>query len=318
MKILITGGFGYIGGRLVSYLKETQPDCEIIIATRNPTRFPLWARRIQRIPLELSDPLSIEKCVRAIFPECIIHLAALSERDCASNPASAEKINHIGTKILYQNALQSHVKRFIYFSTFHVYGNAARGPITEKTAPDPIHPYAVTHFKAEQYILQNTNPKMHRLVFRLSNSYGYPVDHRVPCWTLLVNDLCRQAVTTKEIKLLSSGFQKRDFIPLSDVAEAVRYFLFDIPEDWGDGLYHLGSGQVISVYEMACQIAAWYQKKYHTTIQVIKKNDHREKNKNIFDFDFLIKKIKSRGFVLQNCAEQEVYQTMAVCEKFLT
>jgi UDP-glucose 4-epimerase len=89
-------------------------------------------------------------------------------------------------------------------------------------------------------------------VFRISNAFGAPVNAEVDRWTLLVNDLARQAAETGKLVLRSDGLQARDFIPMSTVCGAVRWAL-ESPAP--GGLYNLGSGESTTVYEMASRVA---------------------------------------------------------------
>jgi UDP-glucose 4-epimerase len=314
MNILVTGGFGYIGGRLVSYLKEKYPNIEIIVAERISCAMPAWARKIQYLTLELSSKESVKECVAKARPDCIIHLAALNEIDCASDPQLADKVNRAGTEFLADSAAEHGVKNFIYFSTFHVYGKAAKGLISEEVRPEPNHPYAVTHLQAEHAVMNLRHKGMNTVIFRLSNSYGYPMDINVNRWTLLVNDLSRQVVTTGRMCLTSSGRQKRDFISLGNVTEAVRYFIFDIPNAWGDGLYNLGSGQAVSVLDMAQYIENLYYKKYGRIAELILGSGPYKKTETIIDFEYSISKLKNTGFTIQNDMENEILKTMDICE----
>ncbi len=74
-------------------------------------------------------------------------------------------------------------------------------------------------------------------------------------WTLVFNGLCRQAMTSGEMVVKSSGKQQRDFIPLHDVAVAVDHFLFKNPKKWDDGLFNLGGDCSLSIVEVAKTIA---------------------------------------------------------------
>jgi UDP-glucose 4-epimerase len=315
MKILVTGGLGYIGGRLISYFKEKCPDIDIVIADRIPSVIPSWAQDIKYFPLELLSEENVKECIANIKPECIIHLAALNEIDCSKDPELADKVNCRGTKFLVENALKYKVEHFIYFSTFHVYGKSATGVITEDTNPIPLNSYASTHLDAERVVSLSRSSGMKILLFRLSNSYGYPMDKNIKRWTLLVNDLCRQAVVTGKMVLMSSGKQKRDFISLGDVTEAVRYFLFEIYDKWKDGLYNLGSGKTISIIDMARNIKDFYFKKYGKRIELILRDNSGKKDDDVIDFEYSVDKLKRTGFILQNNMEDEVYKTMDVCEE---
>jgi len=72
--------------------------------------------------------------------------------------------------------------------------------------PRPVHPYAITHHAAEDFVLAAHDEKrLMGYVIRLSNGFGAPAHAGVDRWTLLVNDLCRQAVQTRQLILRSAG-----------------------------------------------------------------------------------------------------------------
>lgn len=316
MNILITGGLGYLGGRIADYLKTKEPHINIFLATRDIKNIPLWTKRFTVLQMNLLDEKSISKCLVDSAADIIIHLAALNEIDSAQNPELAHRVNTEGTRKLLEFALKEGIKKFIYFSTFHVYDKSCGPFISEKTPTHPFRPYATTHFAAERIVESFRDKGIDTLIFRLSNGYGYPMDKDINRWTLVVNDLCRQAVVTHNIILKSSGRQCRDFITLHDVARAVHHFLSVIPDSWGDGLYNLGCGQSISVLEMAKRIAELYQKKYGSGEVEIKKKIGDD-NFNTESFTFNIDKLKNTGFQLEGNMENEIMRTMNVSEKFL-
>jgi UDP-glucose 4-epimerase len=108
-------------------------------------------------------------------------------------------------------------------STTHVYGPQV-GRLEETTLPAPRHPYATSHRAAEDAVLAASG-NFTAMVLRLSNGFGAPTHAQANCWTLLVNDLCRQAVTDCTLRLRSAGLQHRDFIPLADVTRIVDHML---------------------------------------------------------------------------------------------
>ncbi len=120
--------------------------------------------------------------------------------------------------------------------------------------------------------------KMKTLIFRLSNGYGYPMHKEVNRWTLIFNDLCKQAVTKGKILLRSSGRQYRDFISLHDVARATHHFIFNVPDDWGDGLYNLGGNCPISILGVAQKISDMYRLKYKKEIKIKTKQNEISSN----------------------------------------
>jgi UDP-glucose 4-epimerase len=316
LKILITGGLGYLGGRIAGFLKSNHPELSIVLGTsREVSEIPDWAKTFQIVHLNILDPASIEKAVSNDI-HAIVHLAALNEHDSFMNIKFAWETNALGTHSLLSVASQMQVREFIYFSTFHVYGSCAE-MITEESPTNPHHPYAATHRAAEDVVRFFQYYKgMDTLALRLSNGFGYPMDSGINRWTLVFNDLCRQAMTSEKMILQSSGKQHRDFISLYDVAAAVEHFLFKISGEWGDGLFNLGGDCSLSILDVANKIAAVYEKKYGKSIPIeIAGKDNGEVQNPI---QFNIDKLKKTGFCLTGNMEKEIEQTLSLCEKFVT
>jgi UDP-glucose 4-epimerase len=316
LKILITGGLGYLGGRIADFLKRNHPESTIILGTsRQISEAPDWTKTFQIFPLNILDPASIEKAVSSDI-HVIIHLAALNEHDSFDNIESAWKTNTLGTQALLSAANQKQILKFIYFSTFHVYGDC-QGEITEDSPTRPYHPYAATHRAAEDIVRFYQHYKnMDTLTLRLSNSFGYPMDSEVNRWTLIFNDLCRQVMTSGEMVIKSSGKQHRDFIALHDVASAIDHFLFINPEKWDDGLFNLGGDRSFSILEVAKKIATVYEKKYRKPVPIqVAGKDNEE---HYIPVHFNIDKLKKTGFCLTGNMEKEIEKTLSLCEKFTT
>ena len=92
--------------------------------------------------------------------EWVIHLAALNERDSVKYPSEAIVVNIDETRIILENSIENNVEHFIYFSTAHIYGAPLEGNDYEKNlCPRPVHPYAITHNAAEDYVLHRTSSK---------------------------------------------------------------------------------------------------------------------------------------------------------------
>jgi len=253
-KVLITGGSGYLGGRLVQALAE-EPRFHLRLGARQPlTLKPAWLGEAEIVPLDLLSQEDLHSACRGV--RYVIHLAALNEVESLANPEEALLINGLGSLKLLEAAKRAGVERFIYFSTAHVYGSPLAGLITEASLPRPNHPYAITHKVAEDFVLAAHDKKtIQGLVLRLSNGFGAPASAKVKRWTLIVNDLCRQAVTTGKLALKSSGLQWRDFITLSDVTRSVQHLLTLPASACQDGLFNLGGECSLRIIEVAQRIA---------------------------------------------------------------
>lgn len=318
MRILITGGLGYIGGRLAGYIKKENPETDILL-TRKSDRpeLPDWTKEYTVLTMDLLNEASINDCVKNRNIDIIIHLAALNEMESMENPLLALRVNTECVYNILNIADASGIKKFIYFSTFHVYGDADARPITEETPTKPFHPYAITHRAAEDFV--NYFRRYHRmqtLIFRLSNGYGCPMDKDVKRWTLAFNDLCKQAATTGKMSLKSSGKQHRDFISLNNVARAVNHFIFQAANEWGDGLYNLGGECSMSILAVAEKIAELIKIKYpDKTVNIESKSDDSAAGAHR-PVSFRIDKLKKTGFELADDMDLEINKTLELCEQF--
>jgi len=311
--ILITGGLGYVGGRVATHLSAATPELSVrLISRREPNQVPKWARGMDLVRADVLNTASLQTALAGI--DTVVHLAALNEIESARDPEAALDVNAKGTYRLLEECRKQRVKRFIYFSTFHVYGPNAQQPITESTPTTPVHPYSLTHHVAEDFVnWYRHSYGMETAIFRLSNAYGYPADPLVRRWTLVFNDLCWQAVHEGKIKLRSNGTQKRDFIPLSDVARSVEHFLSLPSGGWKQGLFNLGGECSMSIYAVAQRIAKEYSNLYGNEVPVVigDSEDSQVDESVIFKID----QLKETGFELTGSLSDEVRRTFEICKR---
>ena len=307
-KILITGGKGYVGGRLCEHL-ALNTNHSIIVTSRDGKN----TLGIKNVEVKAVDYYNDEFEPLLEGVDVVIHLAAFNEIDCLRYPFEAIDFN-VKMTLKWLNASEKvGVSKFIYFSTIHVYGSGLRGEISELERTNPIHPYSITHRAAEDYILSSRlKTNMDAISLRMSNSFGRRLTASVNRWTLLVNDLCKNVVNTKELRLHSDGLQLRDFVSLTDVARAVNHFINLQKSDTQDGLFNLCSGQSISVYDMTEKIAENFELLYKCK-PVIKRLDRVDRE--IIKYNFSVKKLISSGFSLERNIDQELQKTLIFCQK---
>lgn len=253
-RVLVTGGLGYVGGRVSAHLAhELGPD-HVRVGARDSSRRPAWATGIEIVGADVRDGEALRAAMRDV--DTVVHLAAVDENMCRDDPDLALKVNGRGTRLAVEAAVAEGVRRFCYVSTFHVYGPSAASPITELTSPRPVHPYAITHHVGEDFVWQAAHDSgIEAVIARLSNGFGYPMDDYVHRWSLVFNDLCLQAVSSGRLVLQTPGLQERDFIPLEDVARAIAHLIALPAGALGDGLFNVGSGRSLSVRGVADLVA---------------------------------------------------------------
>lgn len=308
---LITGGFGYIGGRVAQQLA-----CAAGVSVRLATRQadagpPAWLPAAEVVSLDLGDDAGIERACNGITG--IVHLAALNEHDCVADPQRALQVNGLGTLKLLQAAQRCGVGKFVYFSTAHVYGAPLAGTVTESTLPRPSHPYAITHHVAEDFVLAARDQRViDGMVVRMSNGFGAPARPGVNRWTLIVNDLCRQAVSNRKLVLRSSGIQLRDFVTLGDAARAVEHLLRLPSATASDGLFNLGGECVMSMAALTERIADRCQAVLGFRPPVQKPAPAPDERAAALDYR--IDKLKQTGFELKGSMDTEIDATLRLCQ----
>lgn len=308
--VLISGSLGYLGGRIAQVLAR-DPKLELRLGTRRPTLSrPDWLDTGEPIRMELMEAESLAAACAGV--DCVVHLAAMNEIDSALDPERALLVNGLGTLRLLRAAEHAGVERFVYLSTAHVYGAPLVGTITEESLPRPAHPYSITHRTAEDFVISAHDRKaLTGLVVRLSNGFGAPTHAEVDRWTLLVNDLCRQAVQSGKLLLRSSGLQQRDFVTLHDVGRGVRHLL-DLPRAaCGSAIFNLGGENPLRVIDLAQRIAARCTAVLGVTPPIERPEPSAGESTEYLDYR--VDRLKETGFRLEGDFDAEIDATLLLC-----
>lgn len=304
MKYLITGGSGYLGGRLVSYLQ--QRGNEVTIGSRKEA----VTSETKSVKLDYNCPKRLAQAFKS--QDFIFHLAYPDEIESKLHPAEALKVGGEYTWNICQ-AICASDKRplLIYLSTFHVYGKNATGYITEKTIPSPTHPYALGKYFGEKVIqLFREKEGMDSLCVRLSNAFGVPRSLNITRWSLVFNELCWQAVINKEIRLKSAGKQVRNFITLEDTERALE-FLTRHKKHWPqDGTINLGSNLNFSILEVAEIISTRTENILGYKPSIIINETDTDMTYENKGFNYSTKRLKTMGFIWENNLFGEIDATL--------
>ncbi len=314
MNILITGGTGYLGGRLAQFLFTHGHT--IFLGSRQKKPSPDWLPQAHMVQTLWDSSGALERICHHM--DVVVHAAGMNAEDCAYDPVGALAFNGVCTSRLLQAAIQTNVPRFIYASTAHVYHSPLIGTCTESTNPTNLHPYATSHRAGEDVVLRaSQEKKINGIVFRLSNAYGAPAESKAKCWNLLVNDLCHQAVTSGQMILHSSGMQRRDFVALTDVCRAIEHLIVLPKQQMNTSLFNIGGQWAPTVWEMACLL----QERCETTLGFRPKLSRvlpcdREQS---IEFEYRLDAMEQIGFNVDVKPSQEIDRLLTFChEKFVT
>jgi UDP-glucose 4-epimerase len=244
-SITITGASGYIGSSVAVAAVRAGIDDVRCVVRHASTDLP---GRIVRV-----DDLRDDAHGVVAGSDAVIHLAAPNEVRTASDPDRATEDTVEIARAVTGACAHAGVKRLVYVSTVHVYGDAlAPGAVVdEATPPQPNVPYAAARLACEQEI-GCLAADCEVVVLRLTNAVGPPARPSMDRWTLVANDLCRQAARGSDLLLRSSGLQWRDFIPMSDVTDVL---LAAADGRIPPGTFNLGSGTPITILQLAEMVA---------------------------------------------------------------
>jgi UDP-glucose 4-epimerase len=236
MKVLVTGGAGYIGTELVSLLIANPTVEEVIIYDNlsRPNYNVFLGLRLQQhhkitfIKGELLDSRALKKVLKGV--DVVYHLAAKVTTPFANADSHAyEQVNHWGTAELVYAVEESQVKRFIYTSSTGVYGSS-KIPAHEDTPPDPQTFYAASKLRGEQHVRRLIKSgKVETFLMRCGNVYGYSKSMR---FDAVINKFIFEANFGKLVTIQGDGKQSRTFIHVDMVAKALNTLLTaDLPSD---------------------------------------------------------------------------------------
>lgn len=217
MKILITGGAGFIGSNLTKRLVN---DGHEVIVLDNLLR----GNKIDKASFEairfVKGDVRDAELVNELALGCdiIYHFAAVLGVDVvADNPVETMDVEVIGTRNVVKAAEQNNVKKVLYASTSGIYGHSAiESALTEEVLVDPRTSYAMAKRYNEIYLASNHEEKgLEAICLRFFNVYGENQDNR-----MVVPRFFEQAVSGKPITVFGTGAQTRDFTYIDDTIEA--------------------------------------------------------------------------------------------------
>ncbi len=255
MKILVTGGVGYIGTELLRQL-VLLPEVEQIILYDNLSRgnYNIFLHsgikrgKVKFIKGELLDTRLLKRVLSDI--DVVYHLAAQVSTPMTNESSHLfEQVNHWGTAELVYAVEESKVKKFIYLSSTSVYG-ASSEAFDINSTPNPETFYAISKYRAENHV-QRLMKKIPTYIIRCGNVYGYGVSMR---FDAVINRFMFEASFTNRIHIYGDGTQRRSFIYIDKIVDILKNLIFS-PLLGGT---FIAVDRVLSVLEIASEINTFY------------------------------------------------------------
>jgi dTDP-glucose 4,6-dehydratase len=225
LKLLVTGGAGFIGSNFVRFLLHTRRDVEIVNFDKltyagNPESLADVAHdpRYHFIRGDITDRNAVNELFRQGF-DVVIHFAAETHVDRSIEDASPFlNTNIFGTQCLLEAARSSPDIRFIHISTDEVYGSAPAGvKFKEETTLDPRSPYAASKASAEHFVTAYANTYgISSVILRCTNNFG-PFQFPEKLIPLMIAN----ASEDKPLPIYGDGLQERDWLFVEDYCRAI-------------------------------------------------------------------------------------------------
>lgn len=248
MKLLVTGGCGFIGSHFVDYVVKMNHQVVVIdnLSSGGNKNLELAKKsgKVQFHQIDITDSKKLDELISDDL-DGIIHFAALTGvLQSFDNPVEFTNVNVLGTLNLLENCRKKHIPKFIFASTGAIYGDQ-QAPFNEDMLPDPISPYAASKIAGENYCVSYGNTfDISYSILRFSNVFG-PRKSFGP-YANVIPKFVRAALRNDPITVFGDGAQERDFVFVKDVAMAC--FLALSKEN--KGIFNIATGINTSINKL--------------------------------------------------------------------
>lgn len=265
VKVLITGGCGFIGVNLVRYLLHKGKWEIVVLDNLSIGKKEYLEEAIQDLPNkdsvkiikgDIRDKTICEKVCEDV--NAIVHLAAQAGViPSIEDPFYDCEVNIIGTLNLLNAAVKNKVYKFIFASSNAPLGEQSP-PVNENKIPRPLSPYGASKLACEAYCSAFYGSYgLKTAIFRFSNVYGPYCLHK----NSVIAKFIKDGILKNKLTIYGDGYQTRDFIHVDDICQAIYLILqFSNPDNiWGVP-FHLGTAKETSILELAKLVQGLFNK----------------------------------------------------------
>jgi len=305
MKIMITGGTGFVGSHLCDELIKDKH--EVILLARNDNKKENILHNLDKIKLEFVDVTKfsdLEKSIEVNKPDVIFHLAGeTSHKKSFENPLYDVDVNSKSTLCILEKIKNLNLKcKFILGSTFIVIGKPQNLPINEESPCNPTTIYGTDRLASEIYCkIYHNVYNLDTCIFRITNSFGPREQYKTPIKNGL-NHLIYKAFMGEDVTIYHQGKFFRDVIYIYDVISGLKTIMSrGVPGN----LYWVSSGRKTWFYE----IAKWLEELVNAKIKYVDPPVYTEK---VDVGNFLVDntKLKSLGWDVKTSVKEGIEKTL--------
>jgi len=251
MRVLVTGGAGFIGSHIVEHFQgQDGVHVRVLDNFRTGHRHNLTGFDLDLFEGSVEDQQLVADAMRGV--DYVFHLAAMvSVPESMLHPEECVRINTLGTLNILQQAAAHGVKKVVFSSTSAIYGDDPTLPKREDLSPCPLSPYAVTKLDAEYYLdIFAKDSALQTACMRYFNVFG-PRQDPNSAYAAAIPIFVSKALKNEDIVIHGDGEQTRDFVSVKDVVRANVLLMSK-----GSGVYNVGNGDRITINALAEKIVA--------------------------------------------------------------
>lgn len=250
MKILVTGGSGFIGSHIVEHYQGIAEEIRVLDNLRTGYLKNLDGLNCTFIEGSVCDRELVKKAVEGV--DYIFHMAAMvSVPESMSKIDECVEINVNGLLNVLEEAAEAGVKKVVLASSAAIYGDNPTVPKLETMYPEPKSPYAITKLDGEYYLAMfKSLGKLDTASIRFFNVFGPRQDPK-GAYAAAVPIFIEKALLGEDIMVYGDGDQTRDFIYVKDIVGALTYAA---QTPGVSGTYNAGYGGQITISELAEKI----------------------------------------------------------------